>query len=195
MKWFESLKKQVETLTDANDFLVENSSSMEELLLLTKKIKGFHYFTGIGKNGFVAAKVASTFNSLGIRSMFVDPVNTLHGDMDIFSNNDILYVISKSGETEELIRFVQALLNNKFSNVVTITSNKDSSLAKMSKFSLFVPVQDEGDHLGIAPVASSLVYMAVLQSIAVELSSEKGFTKKDFVRCHPGGTLGKIKDF
>ncbi len=195
MKWFESLKKQVETLTDANDFLVKNSSSMQELLLLTKKVKGFHYFTGIGKNGFVAAKVASTFNSLGIRSMFVDPVNTLHGDMDIFSSNDILYIISKSGETEELIRFVQALLNNKFWNIVTITSKQNSSLSRLSKFSLFVPVKREGDHLGVAPVASSLVYIAVLQSIAVELSSEKGFSKKDFVRCHPGGTLGKMKDF
>jgi len=195
MKWFESLKKQVETLTDANDFLVENSSSMEEFLLLTKKVKGFHYFTGIGKNGFVAAKVASTFNSLGIRSMFVDPVNTLHGDMDIFSDDDILYIISKSGETGELIRFVQALLNNKFLNIVTITSKQNSSLSGLSKFSLFVPVKSEGDHLGVAPVASSLVYIAVLQSIAVELSSENGFSKKDFVRCHPGGTLGKMKDF
>lgn len=194
MKWNESLKKQVEALTEASNFLA-GDSSMEKFVSITKQVGGFHYFTGIGKNGFVAAKVASTFNSLGIRSMFVDPVNTLHGDMDIFSDNDILYVISKSGETEELIRFVQALLNNKFLNIITITSNKDSSLAKMSKSSLFVPVKSEGDHLEMAPVASSLVYMAVLQSIAVELSSSNGFTKRDFVRCHPGGTLGKRRDF
>lgn len=195
MKWFESLRKQIETLSGASDFLTNNSSSMEKLVSITKQVKGFHYFTGIGKNGFVAAKVASTFNSLGIRSMFVDPVNTLHGDMDIFSGNDILYIISKSGETEELIRLVQALLDNKFLNIVTITSKRNSSLSRLSKFSLFVPVKDEGDHLGVAPVASSLVYIAVLQSIAVEFSSDKGFSKKDFVRCHPGGALGKIKDF
>ena len=195
MKWIESLSKQIESLANAKKFLIsDNSKSIEFIISLTENIEGFHYFTGIGKNGFVAAKVASTFNSLGIRSMFVDPVNTLHGDMDIFSSKDILYILSKSGETEELIRFVKALIKNDFNNIITVTSTKQSSLQSLSKYTLYIPVETEGDHLEMAPVASSVVYMAVLQSLGVELSSKRGFTRKDFVRCHPGGTLGKWRE-
>ena len=194
MKWSESLERQIMCLSSARNFLVSSDDSMERIISITAKVKGFHYFTGIGKNGFVAAKVASTFNSLGIRSMFIDPVNTLHGDMNIFSNDDILYVISKSGNTEELVRFVEALRNNDFFNIISIVSNQESSLAKLSKYTLYIPIETEGDHLEMAPVASSLVYMAVLQSIGIELSSTRGFTKKDFVRGHPGGTLGKWRE-
>lgn len=195
MKWIESLSKQIECLTNAKEFLIsDNSKSMEFIISVTENVEGFHYFTGIGKNGFVAAKVASTFNSLGIRSMFVDPVNTLHGDMDIFSSKDILYVLSKSGETEELIRFANALIKNDFTNIILITSAKTSSLQSLSRYVLYIPVETEGDHLEMAPVASSVVYMVVLQSIGVELSSKRGFTRKDFIRCHPGGTLGKWRE-
>nr|WP_312058885.1 SIS domain-containing protein [Fervidobacterium pennivorans] len=165
-----------------------------EISFETMRNGGFHYFTGIGKNGFVAAKVASTFNSLGIRSMFVDPVNTLHGDMDIFTSNDLVIAISKSGETEELLRFVQALHNIvDFKRIVAVVSKPNSSLTKLAFHTLVVPVKKEGDHLEMAPIASSVAYMSVLQSIAVELSSKIGFTKKDFVRAHPGGSLGKTK--
>jgi len=193
VKWNESLEKQIRSLINAKDFLISNDF-MEHIISITEEVKGFHYFTGIGKNGFVAAKVASTFNSLGIRSMFIDPVNTLHGDMNIFSNEDVLYAISKSGETEELVRFIEALRTNEFFNIISIVSKKDSTLEKISKFTLYIPIETEGDHLEMAPVASSLVYMAVLQSIGVELSSRRGFTKKDFVRGHPGGTLGKWRE-
>jgi len=194
MKWIESLEKQIDSLLKAKDFLVSSNSSMEHIVSITANVKGFHYFTGIGKNGFVAAKVSSTFNSLGIRSMFIDPVNTLHGDMNIFSDEDILYAISKSGNTEELVRFFEALRNNDFFNIISIVSTRESSLEKLSKYTLYIPVETEGDHLGMAPVASSLIFMAVLQSIGVELSSKRGFTKKDFVRGHPGGTLGKWRE-
>ena len=164
---------------------------MNHLVQRVYNLAGFNYFTGIGKNGFVAAKVSSTFNSLGIRSIFVDPVNTLHGDMGIFTEKDLLWAISKSGETEELIVFVKNLIKNDFRNIIAVVSIADSTLSRLSEKSLLVPVSTEGDHLELAPVASSVVYMAVLQSIAVEVSSLKGFDKKNFVRNHPGGTLGK----
>lgn len=190
MKWKESLKIQTDALNGVNNNLdVENN--IEEFKSILKRTRGFHYFTGIGKNGYVAAKVASTFNSLGIRSLFIDPVNTLHGDMNIFTNEDIVIVISKSGETEELIRFIEALRRNNFENIISVTSKRNSTIERLSKFTLFLPINHEGDHLNLAPVTSSIVYMAVLQAIAVELSSEKGFDKKQFVKGHPGGTLGK----
>lgn len=192
MKWNESLIIQKEVIAELckNEQLKKD---VEKQIEISTNTKGFHYFTGIGKNGFVAAKVASTFNSLGIRSLFIDPVNTLHGDMNIFEPQDLVFTISKSGETEELLTFVRALRNMNFDNIISVVSNQNSSLAKIAKHVIVIPINVEGDHLNMAPVASSIAYIAVLQAIAVELSSKKDFTKNDFVKGHPGGTLGKTK--
>lgn len=192
MKWSESLKEQISVLSDS---LASASlaAAVEKQLSISASVKGFHYFTGIGKNGFVAAKVASTFNSLGIRSMFIDPVNTLHGDMDIFTPDDLVLAISKSGETEELIVFLRALRNMGFNKIVSVVSKQNSTISKLAMHTIEIPVRAEGDHLGLAPIASSIAYMAVLQSIGVELSSARGFSKSDFVRGHPGGSLGKTR--
>lgn len=190
MEWKESLVKQSLSLSNLLESF-QLASDIESLLKYSRGIRGFHYFAGIGKNMFVAARVAATYDSLGIRSMYVDPVNTLHGSMGIFSDSDILIAISKSGETEELNRFLHALSNQGFSNIVGVTSNSESTLCRLSKLSVRIPVLYEGDHLGLAPIASTMVFSAVLDSIAVQLSSERGYTKSDFVRNHPGGSLGK----
>lgn len=190
MQWKESLAKQSYSLS----YLIESyelSNDVEKFLNISKSVHGIYFFTGIGKNMFVAARVASTYDSLGIRSIFVDPVNTLHGSMGIFSDSDLLIAISKSGETEELNRFLQALISQGFDAIVGVTSNPNSSLSKLSKLTLTVPVLDEGDHLGLAPIASTMLFSAVLDAIAVQLSSERGYGKSDFVRNHPGGSLGK----
>ncbi len=190
MQWKESLSIQAESLF--NVLQVESlSKDVESFIALSKEVKGFHFFSGIGKNMFVAARVASTFDSLGIRSLYVDPVNTLHGSMGIFDNSDLLIAISKSGETDELNRFVNALRRTNFENIISVTSNRDSTLSRLSMHTLEVPVKQEGDHLGLAPISSTMLYSAVLDSIAVQLSSEKGYTKRDFLRNHPGGSLGK----
>ncbi len=190
MQWKDSLTRQSKTLLSLleSDIL---DSDINAFLTASRSVVGFHFFTGVGKNMFVAARVASTFDSLGIRSMYVDPVNTLHGSMGIFTQSDLLIAISKSGETEELNRFIRALRNRGFSNIASVTSNPDSTLANLSSITLYVPVKDEGDHLGLAPIASTMVFGAVLDSIAVQLSSERGYKKEDFIRNHPGGSLGK----
>jgi len=192
MYWKESLKIQCENIIEMlNNQQLEKEAN--ELIKLIKNTNEFVYFTGIGKNGFVAAKVASTFNSLGIRSLFIDPVNTLHGDMNIFTDKDILIAISKSGETEELIHFISTLKKTSDTKVISIVSKQDSSLEKLSTLTVHIPILHEGDHLNLAPVASSVVFMSFLQSLAVQISSENGFDKKQFVKGHPGGTLGKTK--
>lgn len=190
MQWKESLKQQSETLSSLleSDILAININAF---LTMCRSVVGFHFFTGIGKNMFVAARVASTFDSLGIRSLYVDPVNSLHGSMGIFTSSDILIAISKSGETEELNRFVLTLRNQGFSKIASVTSNPNSTLASLSSVTLEVPVKNEGDHLGLAPIASTMVFAAVLDSIAVQLSSERGYSREDFVHNHPGGSLGK----
>lgn len=192
MNWQDSLRIQAAALA----VLPEDgtlSDDIDDALELSRSTRGIFFFAGIGKNGFVAAKVASTFNSLGIRSMFVHPVDTLHGDMDIFNAHDLMYVLSKSGETAELIVFVQALLHNGFGNIILMTSQPSSTLSRLSLRTICARVPHEGDHLDLAPITSSVVYMAVLQAMAVQLSCERGFSRADFVRCHPGGTLGKTR--
>lgn len=190
MDWKESLKIQSSVLSS---LLGKNEldADVKSVIDISRTIKGFHYFTGVGKNMYVAARVAATFDSLGIRSLFVDPVNTLHGSMGIFSSSDLLIAISKSGETVELNTFLSALKKIGFNRIVAVTSNSISTLSKMSVVTLHIPVEEEGDHLGMAPISSTMLFSAVLDSIAVQLSSERGYSKSDFVRNHPGGSLGK----
>ena len=126
MEWYVSLKTQADALRALSNNAHVNKD-VAAFIKLLRGVKGFNYFTGIGKNGHVAAHAASTFNSLGIRSMFVDPVNTLHGDMHIFSQKDVVIAISKSGETEELIRFLNALHKIGFDKIIAITSTRNSS--------------------------------------------------------------------
>ena len=100
---------------------------VRETVNLISSCKGICYFTGVGKNMYVASRVASTYDSLGIRSIFIDPVHTLHGSMGIFSEEDLVIAISKSGNTSELIRFVLTLRKQGFTNIMGITANKNSN--------------------------------------------------------------------
>ncbi len=192
MDWKDSLNRQEHVIS----LVLADKEVVSKIDALVKHLQNRQvvFFTGIGKNGFIAEKVASTFNSLGIRSIFLNPVDTLHGEMGVFIEGSTLIALSKSGETEELIAFVEALNKNNFRpNLVLITSSKSSKLGALASEVICIPVPEEGDQLNMAPIASTLTYMAVLQAIGVEISSNKGFTKKEFVRLHPGGALGKTK--
>lgn len=189
MDWKDSLKRQASTLTSLLGS-EELAKDVDIFLSFSRNLKGMLYFTGVGKNMFVAARVAATFDSLGIRSMFVDPVNTLHGSMGIFFPSDMVVAISKSGETEELNRFLVALRKIGFARIAAITANRGSTMSGLSMMTIEVSIEQEGDHLGLAPIASTMLFSAVLDSIAVQLSSENGFSKEDFIRNHPGGSLG-----
>lgn len=192
MKWTESIRKQsisLSSLLSLPNLAVQVEKVIKELI----RTEGMIYFTGIGKNIYTASRVSDTYQSLGIRSLAIDPVNSLHGGMGIFSDKDILVAISKSGETEELIKFLRLLHQRNFENMIAVTSNPSSELTVLAKISIIIPIISEGDHLEMAPISSTLIYGAVLDSIAVQISSEKGYSKADFVMNHPGGQLGKTK--
>jgi len=186
--WKESLSLQIKSLNKILEINID--SSIQNIENFLAQSKGIIYFTGVGKNYFTAARVSDTYTSLGIRAQFIDPVNTLHGSMGIFQNEDVIIALSKSGETKELIVFIENLRKRNIENIILITSNKQSTLKNLSKFSLVLPIEYEGDHLGIAPIASTMVYAAILDAIAVELSSKRGYTRVDFIRNHPGGAIG-----
>jgi arabinose-5-phosphate isomerase len=188
MLWKESLSLQIKSLNNILDIDIDASIKNIENLMI--QCKGIIYFTGVGKNYFTAARISDTYTSLGIRAQFIDPVNTLHGGIGIFKEEDVVVAISKSGETKELVTFIEKLRSRNFGNIVLITSNTESTLQNISKLVLVLPVEHEGDHLGIAPIASTMIYASILDSLAVELSSKQGFTRADFIMNHPGGTIG-----
>ena len=193
MEWYESLEKQAETLLNILKQKDAVEAEVEKLISLITHTNGIVYFTGIGKSGLVAAKVSSTYNSLGIRSFYIDAIDTLHGDMGIFTNKDLVIFISKSGETKELFHLFDELRLRNI-RTVAVTSNSNSYLAKNSGFKLVLPINSEGDFLNnLVPLASTITYEAILQAIAVEIASKRGFSLKDFIHRHPGGKIGQTE--
>jgi arabinose-5-phosphate isomerase len=165
----------------------------DKAIEIINNLRGVCYFTGVGKNMYVASRVASTFDSLGIRSIFIDPVHTLHGSMGIFTENDCVIAISKSGNTAELIVFLKTLNHMGFKRIIGITANSKSKLSQLSKLLILVNVKQEGDQFNLAPIASNMLFAAIMDSIAVEISYRRGYSKADFVKNHPGGELGKTE--
>lgn len=164
-----------------------------ELSQLIQNHNGHLFFTGIGKNGHVAAKAASTFCSVGIPSFFINPVDAVHGDMSVIRGEDIVIAISKSGETAELLVFLQKVRKKK-AQIILVHSHKNNSALKFSNLDIFLAVDKECDHLNIVPTASIVIFTTFLQSVACEIANQKQLTLPQFVDNHPGGSIGKLSN-
>ena len=152
------------------------------------------YFSGIGKNGHIANIATSTFNSLSIRTVFVDPVDAVHGDLGLIEENSIVLIISKSGNTEELEAFCAALKNkSKSIQIILIHSNQNCILKKYSSIDLFVPFLDECDPWNKVPTCSLVCYLVLMHSIAMTITEKRKTKISEFLINHPGGNIGKAK--
>ena len=167
-------------------------SKVDEFVDLLLNCKGKIFFTGIGKNGHVAAKATSTFSSIGVPCFFIDPVDSVHGDMGVINGDDILIAVSKSGNTEELIHFLKHV-EYKNCKIVSIHSNPTNKSLDYSSLDINLNVRKEADHLNIVPTCSIAVFTVFLQSVACEISQRKQLTLEQFVKNHPGGSIGKTK--
>ena len=145
---------------------------------------------GLGKSGLIGQKIVATLCSTGTRSVYMHAAEAIHGDLGIYNPGDPTILISKSGNTEELVRLVP-ILKEFQSPLITIVGNMDSFIAKNSDIVLNGTVEKEIDPLGVVPTTSSLVALAIGDALASVLMVQRGFDKKDFVRNHPGGELGK----
>lgn len=152
--------------------------------------KGRVALTGMGKSGYVARKIAATMSSTGSPAYFIHPAEASHGDLGMLSESDALIVISNSGNTSELHDIVLYAVNNNMT-VIGITKNSDSFLGKNSTILLSIPQLGEACPLGCAPTSSTTAQMALGDAIAMVLLNLRGFTKDDFIKYHPGGSLGK----
>ncbi len=159
---------------------------------MLERCEGKIFLTGVGKNGHVAAKAASTFSSIGVPVFFLNPVDSVHGDMGVIDEKDLIISVSKSGNTEELITFLHHVYDKKC-KIISIHSNKDNKSLKYSYYDIFLDVDKEADHLNIVPTTSIAIYTIFLQSVACEISNRKQLTLEQFVSNHPGGSIGKIK--
>lgn len=145
---------------------------------------------GLGKSGLIAQKIVATLCSTGTRSVFMHASDALHGDLGIYNPGDPTILISKSGNTEELIRLIP-ILREFDSPLIGIVSNMNSFIAKNVDIVLNGTIDKEVDPLGIVPTASALVAMAIGDALASVLMVKRGFKEKDFAKYHPGGQLGK----
>ena len=157
---------------------------------IISKCRGKVIVIGIGKSGLIGNKISATFSSTGTPSMFLHPVEAVHGDIGIIMKDDCALVLSQSGETEEILEMLPPLKSVGVP-VISITGKKDSTLAKKSDCVLDSSVKEEACPMGLAPTASTAVQLAIGDALAVSLLKLKDFKKEDFAKLHPGGALGK----
>ena len=164
--------------------------NFEKAVKLIMKTEGKLVISGIGKSGIIAAKIAASFTSTGKQSVFLNPVDASHGDLGVISKNDLHIILSNSGETHELtdlINFAKKM-NNK---IISITSNKNSLLAKASDIKLTLPAHKEADILNMIPTTSTTLSLALGDALCCTVLSLRKFDKKSFKELHPGGKIGK----
>ncbi len=156
--------------------------------------KGKVIISGVGKSGIIAKKIASTLSSVGTPSFFVDANSCSHGDLGQISSNDVLILISLSGETNELKNIIQYSNRNKKIILIGIVSKKNSLLYKASDIKILLPEVKEAGPSGIVPTSSTIVQLSIGDALAIATMKYKKFGKLDFKKFHPSGSLGvKLK--
>jgi arabinose-5-phosphate isomerase len=145
--------------------------------------------TGIGKSGLVGQKISATLNSTGTPSLFLHPVEAMHGDLGMVASTDVVLAISYSGETAELNRLLGSLKERQIP-IIALCGKADSNLARHAVVTLNVAIPREACSLGLAPTTSTTATLAMGDALAVALLNRKEFRAEDFRRNHPGGSLG-----
>lgn len=162
----------------------------EDAIEMIVSSKGRLVVSGIGKSGHIGRKISSTMSSLGQKSFFLHPSEAHHGDLGMLDKNDVLLLISYSGEALELIPVID--FAKRFGiKIISISKSNETTLAKNSNISLNLPTIKEACPLGVAPTVSSTTTLALGDALAIALLSKRGFTKEQFKNFHPGGALGK----
>ena len=183
----EAIQLEADALSALGTSLDSTFVSVVQAVLETKQPV---VVTGIGKSGIIAQKWVATFNSTGQQSQFLHASEAIHGDLGMVQNSSIVFCLSKSGDSPE-IQYLVSLLKSMNVTLIGVGANKESYLAKESTYFLHTPMTSEACPNNLAPTVSTTLQLAVGDAIAVALMTEKGFSKLDFAKFHPGGALGK----
>lgn len=165
-------------------------STAERLFEILKECKGLIIVTGVGKSGLIAEKIAQTMTSTGSRAFFLSPTNAMHGDIGIVSKDDVFLMISKSGESEELLQMVP-FLRNRGVMPIAIVNNANSRLAKACEFSVILPMEKELCPFDLVPTTSAVTQLIFGDVLAVALMSHKNFSLVEYAMNHPAGKIGR----
>lgn len=165
-------------------------ASFAEAVRIIMNCRGRVVVSGVGKSGHVARKIASTLASTGTPAFFVHAAEASHGDLGMIARDDVVIVISYSGETDELLTIVP-LVKRGGAKLITMTGNTGASLARDADVVLDTQVSKEACPLNLAPTASTTATLALGDALAVALLDARGFSRDDFARSHPGGALGR----
>lgn len=161
-----------------------------EAIGLLTACRGRVIVSGVGKSGIIARKIAATLTSTGTPAAWLHPVDSQHGDLGIVGRDDVAILLSKSGETEELVGLLTALQRLAVP-IIALTGARDSTLGRAARVVLDAAVDEEACPHDLAPTTSTTVALALGDALAVTVLQEKGFAAEDFAALHPGGRLGR----
>ena len=165
------------------------NNSFSQLCDAVRFNDGKFIIMGVGKSGHIGQKISATLSSTGTGSIFIHPTEAAHGDMGLIEKNDIIFLISNSGETDEIINILPSLKRLSY-KVVSLTSKRSSTIAKSSDIPVVITAK-EACPLDLAPTSSTTAALAFGDALAIALLESKGFTRNDFASSHPAGKLGK----
>lgn len=181
-----SFQVEIDALQKTKDRLDENFIKAVKLLAISNKV----IVSGIGKSGIIGQKISATFSSIGVTSVFLHPVEALHGDIGMVQPKDVAILISKSGNTEELIKLIP-YLKMQNAKMIAIVGSTDSHLASHSDIVIDASVEMEACPFNLAPTASTTTTLAIGDALAICLMIEKRFTLENFSKLHPLGQIGR----
>lgn len=186
----EILDIEIAELQNVRSKLGIEFSRAVQLILESLKCGGKIVVTGVGKNFHIGQKISATLASTGSTSVVLHPFQALHGDLGVFSQKDVLLVLSYSGESEEMTTILR-VVRRQGGKIIIMTGSPESSLAKYSDEIIPISITREACPFNLAPTASTTATLAIGDALAVVLLEECGFKKEDFAKLHPGGTIGR----
>ena len=188
----EVIVTEIQSLKKLKSSIDKNFNKAVDAIINCKK--GKIILSGVGKSGIIAKKISSTLSSVGTPSFFVDASSCSHGDLGQISSNDVLILISNSGESAELKNIIQYSNRNKNITLIGIVSKKNSLLYKNSDIRILLPEVREAGPGNIVPTSSTIIQLAIGDAIAISTMKQRKFGEKEFKKFHPSGSLGaKLK--
>jgi len=191
MSVIKEAKRVLQVEADAVLALMDGiDANFEDAVEKIFECKGKVVITGMGKSGLICQKIASTMASTGTPAFFLHPAEGVHGDLGMLAKGDVVIAVSNSGETEEVVRILPVVRRLGL-ELITISGNSESTLAKRGDIFLDVAVKEEACPLGLAPTASTTATLALGDALAVALMYRRGVKEEEFALFHPAGSLGK----
>ena len=182
-----TIRLQADSILEIANYIDNDFTKAVEII---KKCNGRLVISGIGKSAIIAQKIVATLNSTGTPSLFMHAADAIHGDIGMIQQNDIVMMISKSGDSPE-IKVLVPIVKNFGNTIIAMVGQTQSYLAINSDVILNTTVTNEACPNNLAPTTSTTAQMVMGDALAICLMSERGFSSDEFAKFHPGGTLGK----